>query len=106
VLENQWGDDWNDAPYEHNAGAPYDHGRDKPPVEITEIVFDSSFEPPSEGRMNSLYSVEQINSGRVPWLKSPSYRKDIDIKIFAGCTLGMFIQYIKMNGGRVFMELA
>lgn len=22
-LEEQWGDDWNDAPYEHNAGPPY-----------------------------------------------------------------------------------
>ena len=23
-LDHQWGDDWNDAPYEHNAGPPYD----------------------------------------------------------------------------------
>lgn len=23
-LFEQWGDDWNDAPYEHNAGEPYD----------------------------------------------------------------------------------
>lgn len=22
-LEDQWGDDWDDAPYEHNAGEPY-----------------------------------------------------------------------------------
>lgn len=22
-LSDQWGDDWNDAPYEHNAGRPY-----------------------------------------------------------------------------------
>ncbi len=22
-LKNQWGDDWNDTPYEHNAGDPY-----------------------------------------------------------------------------------
>jgi hypothetical protein len=22
-LSKQWGDDWNDAPYEHNAGSPY-----------------------------------------------------------------------------------
>lgn len=22
-LENQWGDDWDDAPYEHNAESPY-----------------------------------------------------------------------------------
>ena len=24
-FEKQWGDDWNDRPYEHNAGLPYDH---------------------------------------------------------------------------------
>lgn len=23
-LDKQWGDDWNDAPYEHNAGRPYE----------------------------------------------------------------------------------
>lgn len=23
-LSKQWGDDWNDAPYEHNAGEPYE----------------------------------------------------------------------------------
>ena len=23
-LDEQWGDDWDDAPYEHNAGIPYD----------------------------------------------------------------------------------
>lgn len=23
-LADQWGDDWNDAPYEHNAGTPYE----------------------------------------------------------------------------------
>ena len=23
-LQNQWGDDWNDAPYDCNAGWPYD----------------------------------------------------------------------------------
>ena len=23
-LENQWGDDWDDSPYEHNAGPPYE----------------------------------------------------------------------------------
>ena len=22
-LDKQWGDDWDDAPYEHNAGLPY-----------------------------------------------------------------------------------
>ena len=25
-LKKQWGDDWDDAPYEHNAGEPYGPG--------------------------------------------------------------------------------
>ena len=25
-FEKQWGDDWDDAPYEHNAGEPYEWG--------------------------------------------------------------------------------
>ena len=29
MFERQWGDDWNDAPYEHNAGYPYDDYRDE-----------------------------------------------------------------------------
>ena len=23
-IDNQWGDDWDDIPYEHNAGKPYE----------------------------------------------------------------------------------
>ena len=23
-IKNQWGDDWDDRPYEHNAGKPYE----------------------------------------------------------------------------------
>jgi hypothetical protein len=31
-VSEQWGDDWNDAPYEHNAGKPYEWSkRDKAP---------------------------------------------------------------------------
>lgn len=27
--EHIWGDDWNDAPYEYNAGNPYNHYYEK-----------------------------------------------------------------------------
>ena len=29
-LSDQWGDDWDDAPYEHNAEEPYDHNAEEP----------------------------------------------------------------------------
>ena len=29
-VTEQWGDDWDDAPYEHNAGTPYENDYSKP----------------------------------------------------------------------------
>lgn len=40
-IHNVCGDDWDDVPYEHNAGEPYERGE---------------------------YSVEEINNGAIPWL--------------------------------------
>ena len=44
-LELQWGDDWNDAPYEHNAGEPYGDHRPTPGApraehSILKVAFD------------------------------------------------------------------
>ena len=36
-FEKQWGDDWDDAPYEHNAGLPYDHWSEL--IEDNEDIF-------------------------------------------------------------------
>ena len=79
-FENQWGDDWNDAPYEHNAGEPYEwndsesdgwnlehhHGH------IRKIAFESNWgiDLPCCGHLNSPYSVEGINKKAVAWLYS------------------------------------
>ena len=66
-LSEQWGDDWDDAPYEHNAGTPNDYsdhdkkdGRE--PWQIVKVAWDGDFEPPCEGHLNSPWSVEQINA--------------------------------------------
>ena len=65
-----WGDDWDDAPYEHNCGEPY--GR------VYVIMFDSrtnysdGFLPqwPDSNHCNSPYSVEGITRRKeCPWLK-------------------------------------
>jgi hypothetical protein len=36
-LDNQWGDDWNDAPLNCNAGTPYEYSRGSRPLKPEEI---------------------------------------------------------------------
>lgn len=111
-LEKQWGDDWNDAPYEHNAGTPYtwhckrstyhypcsvekrDCNCENPTYEVYELWFDAPLRTPDYGHLNSPWSVEAINSGAVPWLKNGI------AKIYAGTTLRTFRQIIAEIGGR------
>ena len=77
-LQEQWGDDWNDAPYEHNAGWHYDSIR-KDEHTILKIPFAVVSEnnngsnhwvkfPCDYGCGNSPFSVEEINAGAVPWI--------------------------------------
>jgi hypothetical protein len=77
-LQEQWGDDWNDAPYEHNAGWPYDSIRKDehtilriPFAVVSESCSGSSHWvkfPCDYGCGNSPFSVEEINAGAVPWI--------------------------------------
>lgn len=60
------GDDWNDAPHDCNAGAPYDY--------VFKVAFDGDLDVVGTelngigtGRWGWL-SVEQINAGEAPWL--------------------------------------
>jgi hypothetical protein len=62
----QWGDDWNDAPYEHNAGRVYQEYVDKT-VDVS-FEFDSWVFEPSDGTTNSEYSKEDMLHRRVPCL--------------------------------------
>lgn len=80
-LEDQWGDDWDDYPYEYNAEAPYDskyEERDEKgnwkEYEIIKIPFyvDSwkVYQPKEWGRSseNSPFCVRDINAGAVAWI--------------------------------------
>lgn len=88
-LADQWGDDWNDAPYEYNAEIPYDDfgGQEYTILELqfgypdTEVdeegyIFTRDFEyyqPKDAARsLNSPWSVEDINLGAVPWIFAKS----------------------------------
>lgn len=102
-LDKQWGDDWNDAPYEHNAGAPYE----EQPYEIVKVAFEAPMETPAElANLNSRYSVESINKGHIPWLTPSRYGAPDEVKpIYAGTDLPNFIDLIRKAGGTVYHPL-
>lgn len=123
-VKTQWGDDWDDAPYEHNAGTPYEpayhyyaDGRTEkvdgdwnedgsPKWEIYTLKFDCyRLETPASrwgGRLrghggNSPYSVQMINNKLIPWLTVYP-----DKALFAGASIDSFVEFIEESGGEVF----
>ena len=90
-LEDQWGDDWNDRPYEHNAGAPYEEMKGKK-IKIKKLYIrpiTATIIEPCDGYTNSPYSVEDINNGAAPWLIIDS---TYTTTIYAGTTIEEFIR--------------
>ena len=106
-FKNQWGDDFDDAPYEHNAGEPYDrkyyheyddewcikHGCGN----IKNIAFlgydGYKIKQPCDEHYNSPYSVETINKKAVPWLYC-----DEAGALFAGATMAEAKRWLKKAG--------
>ena len=105
-LSEQTGDDWNDVPYEHNAGTPYRADRSNQPLEweIIQVAFDGPFEEPYSGESNSRWSVDMINLGATPWLKTMPYGVEPKIKIFAGTPLEKFCELVELGGGKVYLQ--
>lgn len=113
-FEHQWGDDWNDAPYEHNAEQPYDHWSGL--IEDNEDMFKRKWKKhtikhktlyfeipyysylPCDNFLNSPYSVEDINKNKVPWIKTE------DFKIVAGTSIEIFKAIVKQYGGKIYTE--
>lgn len=97
----QWGDDWNDSPYEHNAGQPYyekDH-------EFVRLGVEG-FQTPAG--LGFRCSVVQINEGAIAWLtREGNYVNDNDAYVYnittihAGTDLPSFISKVKEAGGEV-----
>ena len=115
-LLEQWGDDWNDAPYDCNAGEPYENSEG----DIIEVPFafvgsedDEGYFttypleyklPKDYGGGNSPWSVEDINLGAVPWLfiKDISNRHVPAVVVMAGISPVEFrekLEYITKNYG-------
>jgi hypothetical protein len=98
-LDKQWGDDWNDVPYEHNAGDPYawreDNGK---PWQILKVRWAGPYLLPCDGHSNSPWSVQAINRGEVPWLRAQIHGT---VKaIYAGTTLEVFKKTVEAAGGQ------
>lgn len=89
-----WGDDWNDAPYEHNAGYPSDYTRyDKSKVDFKRyILTGNNIISPSYNYLNSPWSVEQINKQETFWLTNGEF------KFYAGCTIDEIVTTLKNQG--------
>jgi hypothetical protein len=108
-LSNQWGDDWDDAPYEHNAGTPYafhdsDEKKGAKPWKITRVAWDGDFETPSSNQSNSPWSVKEINAGAVAWLRSSRWNGK-SVIIPAGTSLERFCELIWEGGGSVYLRI-
>lgn len=110
-VTKQWGDDWDDAPYEHNAGTPYENDYDQPEqgvkngmgiypkIDIYKVVVDGGHNimTPRTNQLNSPYSVEDINKGVVPWLTiKDKNNKSIFVK--AGSTLKETLEALGKSG--------
>jgi hypothetical protein len=105
-LQVQWGDDWNDAPYEHNAGEPYSHsGVDRSPHKLVKIAWEGPFCTPAQSAAgNSNFSVEAINKGAVPWLTPDECSASEHTEpILAGASIEEFISKVELAGGCVYI---
>lgn len=113
ILE-QVGDDWDDSPYEHNAGIPYDtitletrESESYPgiyvvskskEITIVKVPFSTrSFNtklPQDYGYGgNSYFCVDDINRGAVAWIYDYVDKKTA-VAIPGGCTLQKFVKLI------------
>lgn len=107
IFQTQWGDDWDDAPYDCNAGEPYERKyytefddawcMENGKGNIRKIAFDFydgyNIKQPKDGYYNCPYSVEAINKKAVPWL----YNEEAGA-LFAGATMTEAKRWLKKAG--------
>jgi hypothetical protein len=73
-LERWWGDDWDDRPYEHNAGEVYPEYFDG----YLELAFPSAYVvgEPCLGHLNSPYSKSDMMARCVPMISACRFLDD------------------------------
>jgi hypothetical protein len=111
-MSLQWGDDWDDAPYEHNAGEPYgqhvvegDSTR-REDHDLFKIAWEGPFDTPCSSHLNSKWSVKQINAKHIAWLRPTSWCKADIPAVHAGTTLREFIDIVRQSEGEVYVPLS
>jgi hypothetical protein len=113
-VEDQWGDDWDNAPYQHNAGCPYPEES----VTLEKVAFDGPLFAPDEPPRREIDSpsghpyttevaVEDMNRGenRVPWLVETGYGEMhgvAGVEVYAGVTIPEFVKLVENAGGSVY----
>jgi hypothetical protein len=100
-LAQQWGDGWERAPYERHAGLPYDDA----PQQILTVAFDGPLLPPDAAYDGRERSVNEINRGDAPWLRTQDFVSNAPVRIAAGASLEKFVELVELAGGRVFAPL-
>lgn len=101
-LQDQWGDDWDDAPYEHNSGEPYCENEG----DIIKLYFESCcYREPDDEVRGLAYSVEDINNKKMAWLMPIHKEKEVK-PIYAGCSINEFIDTILRTKGEVYLSLS
>ena len=90
------GNDWDDAPYQYNAGPPCtrDGG------DIYKVAWDGNFDLPHD---TPGWSADQINAGAAPWL-TEWVTYGTGVVIAADVTLVEFRALIKKGDGAVYEE--
>lgn len=101
----QWGDDWNDAPYQHNAGYPYkwhpyDAERGIEPYKLLVAWYAGPLDTPDKAFWRKAYSVEEINQKVCPWLQSGWGAKE-NVRIWAAASPEKFAELVTKAGGVV-----
>lgn len=89
-YDDIWGDDWNDSPYEHNAGQVYDEYIDK----VIDIYFDFDvviLEAENDWSFsgNSPFSKQDFKEGKAPifiayWPQKDDYWDDSEYHLLMG----------------------
>ena len=97
VGENgkQWGDDWNDAPYEHNAGTVYAECVERT-VDIA-IPFDLYVIEPSDGQLNSSWCKEDMIHRKVAafWVDTDDYSGKTLLSVSYGDDVDEVLEKVK-----------
>jgi|2_EtaG_2_1085320.scaffolds.fasta_scaffold08348_1 hypothetical protein len=98
-FETQRGDDWNDTPYECNAGRPYEDDTHK----VVAVYFEGGdFVFPNHNHHNSPHNVEDINKGKIAWLR-PAEWADHTRSIKAGTEMGEVLCALRYHGAKLFV---